>query len=47
MASTIDGSTVAVDAATGKERWRIVGPTSFPGFADDLVLLVSTVGGSH
>ena len=40
-----DGSTVALDASTGQERWRIVGPPSFPGFAGDQVLLVRTVGG--
>ena len=47
LASTVEGSSVALDASTGQERWRIVGPASFPGFADDQVLLVHTVGGSH
>ena len=47
LASTVEGSSVALDASTGQERWRIVGPASFPGFTDDQVLLVHTVGGSH
>ena len=47
MASTVDGSSVALDASTGQERWRIVGPASFPGFSDDQVLVVRTEGGSH
>ena len=32
MASSVDGSSVALDASTGQERWRMVGPASFPGF---------------